>query len=70
MSHCAAGADSATSNCDLSQYGVINAITRTAEDQESYDRATELETIGYKVIDLSASQWREINDAKPLVLAA
>jgi hypothetical protein len=28
------------------QYGLINAVTRTAEDAKSYDRATELEMAG------------------------
>tara|TARA_Y100001963_G_scaffold54728_1_gene76581 strand:- start:11692 stop:12780 length:1089 start_codon:yes stop_codon:yes gene_type:complete len=31
---------------DLSQWGMVNAITRTAEDSLSYDRAIELETFG------------------------
>src|SRR5207245_3093666 len=31
---------------DLSRYGVINAITRTGADAQSYDRATELEAAG------------------------
>ena len=45
---------------DLSQYGLFNAVTRTAEDAESYDRATELETLGGRIIDLPASEWREL----------
>lgn len=49
---------------DLSAYGLMNAITRTAEDVESYDRATELETIGPAVIDLPASDWQRISQAR------
>lgn len=55
---------------DLSRYGLINAVTRTAEDVDSYDRATEIESLGYKVIDLPASQWREISESKPIAIAA
>lgn len=42
---------------DISQYGVMNAVTRTAEDADSYDRATEIEALGGRVLDLPASQW-------------
>jgi hypothetical protein len=45
---------------DLSAYGVLNAITRTAQDVESYDRATELEAMGSKVLALPQSTWKEI----------
>ena len=49
---------------DLSAYGLLNAITRTAQDVESYDRSTELEAIGSKVLALPKSTWREIALAK------
>jgi hypothetical protein len=45
---------------DLSAYGLLNAITRTAQDIENYDRATELETMGSKVLALPKTSWREI----------
>jgi hypothetical protein len=45
---------------DLSAYGMLNAITRTAQDVESYDRATELESTGSKVLSLPQSTWKEI----------
>lgn len=45
---------------DTSRYGLMNAITRTAEDVESYDRATEIETLGGRLLDLSASQWQRV----------
>lgn len=35
---------------DLSQWGLINAVTRTAQDAADYDRATELETLGGKML--------------------
>lgn len=48
---------------DLSQYGLYNAVTRTAEDAKSYDRATEIEGLGQKVIDLTPREWREVAEA-------
>ncbi len=45
---------------DLSRYGLMNAVTRTAEDLESYDRATEFETFGGRVLDLAANDWKRI----------
>ena len=41
---------------DLSAWGLANAITRTAEDQPDYDRATELETLGGRVIELKPGE--------------
>lgn len=55
---------------DLSRYGLVNAVTRTAEDVDSYDRATELETAGYKLADLAKHDWLRISAAKPMALAA
>lgn len=48
---------------DLSRYGLMNAVTRTAEDLESYDRATEFETMGGRVLDLAPSAWSRIAKA-------
>ena len=45
---------------DLSQYGMMNAVTRTAQDVEDYDRATEFERLGGKVIDLAANEWQAL----------
>jgi DNA-binding phage protein len=45
---------------DLSAYGLLNAITRTAQDVDSYDRATELERMGSQVLSLPQSTWKEI----------
>jgi Domain of unknown function (DUF932) len=45
---------------DWSAYGLLNAITRTAQDVESYDRAIELEAVGSKVLALPKSTWKEI----------
>lgn len=45
---------------DLTRYGLFNAITRTAEDLQSYDRATELERAGGQFIALPANDWKAI----------
>lgn len=50
---------------DLSRFGLANAVTRTAEDVPSYDRATELETMGAQLIELPRGDWRQIAEAKP-----
>lgn len=42
---------------DFSKYGLINAVTRTAQDVESYDRAVELERLGGTIIELPASDF-------------
>lgn len=49
---------------DVSRWGVLNAITRTAQDVESYDRATELEALGGVILNMPANDW------KPLAIAA
>ena len=35
---------------DISQWGLANAVTRTAQDLEDYDRMTDFESLGYKVL--------------------
>ena len=46
---------------DLTLYGLSNAITRHSQDIESYDRATELESIGYNILSMPQRQWNRIN---------
>jgi hypothetical protein len=48
---------------DLSRYGVHSAITHFSQKVADYDRATELERAGAKVIDLSRADWAGINKA-------
>jgi hypothetical protein len=55
---------------DLSRFGLVNAVTRTAEDVESYDRATELEAAGFRLADLAQHDWLRVANAKPIALAA
>jgi len=42
---------------DLSLYGFSNAVTRYAQDVASYDRSTELESIGYNILTMSPRKW-------------
>ena len=48
---------------DLSLYGLSNAVTRYAQDVESYDRSTELEGVGYKILTMHPRIWKHINQA-------
>lgn len=48
---------------DLSRFGLYNAVTRMAQDVESYDRATELERIGAQVIELPKADWKVLAEA-------
>lgn len=47
----------------LTQYGLHAAITRSAQDNEDYDRATELEYLGGKVITLPRTEWEQLAQA-------
>jgi len=46
---------------DLSLYGLANAVTRHSQDVNSYDRATELESIGYTMMNMDRRQWNRLN---------
>ena len=46
---------------DMSLYGLYNAVTRMSQDVESYDRATELESIGWDIATMESARWKEIN---------
>ena len=48
---------------DLSQWGMLNAVTRSAQDNSSYNRSMELEAIGGKVLMLSPKQWEQVSEA-------
>ena len=48
---------------DLSLYGLACAVTRASQDVESYDRATEMESIGYNILTMPSSQWKQFNQA-------
>jgi hypothetical protein len=48
---------------DLSQWGISSAITRASEDVADYDRASELESLGSKIIEFSQNEWRQLVNA-------
>lgn len=43
---------------DMNLYGFANAITRAAQDTDDYDRSTELEALGHKIVTLTPSEYR------------
>ena len=45
---------------DLSAYGLVNAVTHFSQDVDDYDRATELEALGGKLIELAPGDWKEV----------
>lgn len=47
---------------DLNQFGLLNAVTRSAQDIESYDRATYFERLGGTVLELPRSDWKRLNE--------
>jgi hypothetical protein len=49
---------------DLSLYGLSNAVTKASQDIESYDRATEFESIGWQLATMPIAQWRALNAGK------
>jgi hypothetical protein len=48
---------------DLTKYGMLNAVTRFAQDVDSFERSTELEEAGGKILDLKPSQWTSVAKA-------
>ena len=55
---------------DLTQYGLIQAITATSQEVKDYDRATELERLGGVVLELPGSEWVTLGGkAREAVLA-
>jgi hypothetical protein len=48
---------------ELSLYGLANAVTRHAQDVESYDRSTELEMTAWAMMNMGRSDWTKLNAA-------
>ena len=46
---------------DLSQWGLANAVTRTAQDQKDYDTETWFERTGGRIIELPKKDWQVIS---------
>ena len=51
---------------DLTLYGMANAVTRFAQDVDSYDRSTEMESIGYDILGMSPAKWNRLNAVSTL----
>ena len=45
---------------------MANAVTRFAQDVESYDRSTELESVGYDILGMSPTKWNRLNAVSTL----
>jgi len=45
---------------DYSKWGALNAVTKLANDADTYDRATELETFGGRILQMPLRQWEKI----------
>ncbi len=50
---------------DISQFGLVQAVTATANTLPSYDRATDFEAFGGQVLVLPQTDWKEIANARP-----
>jgi hypothetical protein len=48
---------------DMSRWGLLNAVTRTAEDVDQYETATLLERAGGEVLALAPQEWKTISEA-------
>ena len=48
---------------DLSGYGLVNAVTHYSQEVPDYDRATEFEVLGGKLLSLPDRDWMEIAEA-------
>jgi hypothetical protein len=53
LNHLAAGGN-------LTLYGLHSAITRMAQEVESYDRSIELETLGGEVVTMPKNEWKAL----------
>ncbi len=48
---------------DLSGYGLVNAVTHFSQEVEDYDRATDFEVLGGKLIELPSDEWKGLAQA-------
>lgn len=47
----------------LTKYGLHAAVTRSAQDAADYDRATELEYLGGRIVELPRTEWQTLAEA-------
>lgn len=45
---------------DMSQWGMLNAVTATAKEVESFDRQAEMEAMGWDIAKLTRSEWSKV----------
>jgi hypothetical protein len=45
---------------DMSQWGMLNAVTAAAKASESFDRQAEMEALGWEIAQLPTKQWASI----------
>ncbi len=50
-------------DADFSRWGLANSVSRTANDSDDYDRASELEEAGWKMLTLGTSDWQRVAKA-------
>jgi hypothetical protein len=64
---------------DLSKWGILNAVTAQGHTASDYDRAVEFEKMGGQLLDLPATEWKQVLEAdkvpvrrrrQPVALAA
>ena len=48
---------------DLSAYGLVNAVTHFAQNVDDYDRATEFEALGGRLLEQSKAEWDTLAEA-------
>lgn len=46
------------------RWGLVNAVTEASKEAHSYDRATELEVVGGKLLSLPQADWKTIAEAQ------
>jgi hypothetical protein len=50
-------------DADLTGYGLVNAVTHYSQDVADYDRATEFEALGGRLVEQSAADWKALAEA-------
>lgn len=45
---------------DMSQWGMLNAVTATAKTVESFDRQAEMEAMGWDIANLTTKEWAKV----------
>jgi hypothetical protein len=48
---------------ELSGFGLVNAVTHYSQKVENYDRATEFEALGGRLLELTAPEWKGLAEA-------